>query len=78
MPLHYQGPYLHKGKPPRTNEEIFGDSNPPPHIWKSWKKIQTRDRDSTVDDDWNVLGFLRWHVENPNSSSLYISTGGSV
>lgn len=75
---HYQGRYLHNDKPPRTNETIFSDSNPPPHIWKSWKKIQTKDSRSTVDDDWNVLGFLRWHVDDPNTSSMYIRRSGSV
>ena len=69
---HYQGPYLYGGKPPRTNETIFGDSNPPPHVWKSWKKIQAKDRKSTVEDDWNVLGFLRYHVEHPNTRVMGI------
>lgn len=33
-------------------------------------KIQARDRSSTVEDDWNVLGFLRWHVDNPNTGLM--------
>lgn len=69
---HYQGRYLHNEKPPRTNKTIFSDSNPPPHIWKSWKKIQARDGSSTVEDDWRVLGFLRWHVDDPNTSRMVI------
>ena len=27
-----------------------------------------RDRRSTVEDDLNVLGFLRWHVEDAKTS----------
>ena len=69
---HNQGPYLYRGKPPRTNETLFSDSNPPPHVWESWKKIQARDPSSTVEDDWNVLGFLRWHVDNPNTEFMGI------
>ena len=64
---HYQGPYLHGGKPPGTNETLFGSSNPPPHIWKSWMKILERDPSSNVEDDWNVLGFLRLHVDDPDT-----------
>ncbi|CAF9926718.1 hypothetical protein IMSHALPRED_007022 [Imshaugia aleurites] len=67
---HYQGPYRHKGELPLTNETIFRSSNPPPHVWDSWTKIQSRDRSSTVEDDWNVLGFVRWHVDNRNTSLL--------
>ena len=67
---HYQGPYRHKGELPLTNETIFRSSNPPPHVWDSWTKIQSRDRSSTVEDDWNVLGFIRWHVDNRNTSLL--------
>ena len=69
---HDQGPYLHRGEPPRTTETIFGSSNPPPHVWKSWMKIQAKHDDSTVEDDWNVLGFLRWHVDDPNTSFMGI------
>lgn len=69
---HKQGPYLHHGKHPRTNETLFSDSNPPPHVWESWMKIQARDPSSTVEDDWNVLGFLRYHVENPNTCFMGI------
>ncbi len=69
---HHQGPYLHSGEPPRTTETIFGSSNPPPHVWESWMKIQARDCGSTVEDDWNILGFLRWHVDNPNTSLMGI------
>ena len=67
---HYQGPYLHRGKPPRTNETLFDDSNPPPHVWDSWMKIQAMDPRGTVEDDYNVLAFLRYHVDNPNSSFM--------
>ena len=64
---HKTGQYLHRGKPPRTHETLFNSSNPPPHIWTSWIKIQARDPSSTVEDDWNVLGFLRWHVDDPDT-----------
>ena len=67
---HHMGPYLHRGKPPYTTTTIFNDSNPPNHVWESWKKIRLRDPNSTVEDDWNVLGFLRWHVDNPNTSFM--------
>ena len=69
---HNQGPYLHGGKPPRTTETLFGESNPPPLVWKSWMKIQARDPSSTVEDDMNVLGFLRYHVDNPNTDLMGI------
>lgn len=69
---HYQGRYLHSGEPPPTDDSMFRSSNPPPHVWESWTKIQAGDRNSTVEDDWNVLGFLRWHVENPNTGFLRI------
>ena len=69
---HYQGPYLQNGESPLTNDTIFRDSNPPPHVWESWKKILSRDRSSTVEDDWNVLGFLRWHVENSRSRVIRV------
>lgn len=46
---------------------LFGSSNPPTHIWKSWMKILERDPSSNVEDDWNVLGFLRLHVDDPDT-----------
>lgn len=67
---HYQGPYLHNDEPPWTTETVFRDSNPPPHVWESWMKIQGKDHSSTVEDDWNVLGFVRWHVDYPNTSRI--------
>ena len=69
---HYQGEYRHRNKAPRTTDSLFDTSNPPPHIWESWIKIQARDPGSTVEDDWNVLGFLRWHVDDPNTSFMGI------
>ena len=69
---HNQGLYLYRGKHPRTNETLFSDSNPPPHVWESLMKLQARDPNSTVEDDWNVLGFLRYHVENPNTCFMGI------
>lgn len=75
---HNQGPYLHGGKPPRTNETIFSNTNPPPLVWESLMKIQARDPSSTVEDDWNVLGFLRYHVDNPDTSFMGICEAGAV
>ena len=69
---HNQGPYLHRGKPPRTNDSLFNESNPPPHVWESLMKLQARDPNSTVEDDLNVLDFLRWHVDDPNTEFMGI------
>lgn len=65
---HYRGRYLHNGERPRMKGTDFGESNPPPFVWESWMKIQAGGRNSTVEDDWNYLGFLRWHVDLPNTS----------
>ena len=67
---HHQGLYLHNGERPWINGTIFGDSNPPPHVWESWMKVQARERSSTVEDDWNIFGFLRWHVDDPKGRLL--------
>ena len=64
---HYQGQYLHNGNPPNTSETLFGTSNPPPHVWNSWMRVLERSPSCTVEDDWNVLGFLRWHVNDPDT-----------
>lgn len=69
---HHQGRYLHDGRSPRTNETIFGSSNPPPLVWKSWIKIQASNGSSTVEDDLNVFAFLRYHVDDPDTSLMGI------
>lgn len=66
---HRQGKYRFEGKPPLTRETEFGESNPPPYVWESLRKIQTMDRRSTIEDDISVLGFSRMHyVESTNTS----------
>lgn len=40
-------------------------------------RLLDRDAGSTVEDDWNVLGFLRWHVEDPDTCFMgsWVSEG---
>ena len=33
-------------------------------------KLQAKDPNSTVEDDLNVLDFLRWHVDDPNTEFM--------
>ena len=36
---HKRGPYFHNGKPLDTEHESWGESNPPPFIWKALDKF---------------------------------------
>ena len=37
---HKPGPYYHKGKPLEAEHDTWGESNPPPFIWKALEKYQ--------------------------------------
>ncbi|KAM0798106.1 hypothetical protein BDR22DRAFT_914147 [Usnea florida] len=62
---HDQGPYQHKGKQPENKNTEFRESNPPPRVWETWRKIKAGDSSRTTNDECEYFAFLSLHVDVP-------------
>ena len=55
------------------NDELFGDSNPPPEIWNAWMRFMLKEDEalSEDEDEEAVLGFLALHGGEGVRETLY-------
>ena len=63
---HNEGKYEHNNQPPRRDDTIFEESNPPPHVWESLKLLESGKGDNN--DYKTVFSFLI-HVPKAEYSS---------
>lgn len=56
---HKPGPYYHKGKALDTEHAMWGDSNPPPAVWRALERYQRGS--ASAGEIAMVVGFCEGH-----------------
>ena len=62
---HQEGIYRHHGEPPGRSNMLFGESNPPPLVWRALESLEIgRDYGEETTEEFDALSsFLKLHMK---------------
>ena len=61
LPLgHRQGKFLFEGQPAKGTNPIWGESNPPPQLWRTYEKFAAGNASDEEKDE--ILAFAKHHA----------------